>query len=169
MTPELARPSRSSFSILLPGGFFGVYAAWLILLSFVWPRYTLFPGANVSPYSLAALIGWVVIPSLLLLKPTFRRRLFQASSGKGLIIGFLVAWFGWRLFSSSLGPDPSFSVNEALRDIVFMLPLLPATMMIMTLPDGPRTMMRIVIVATVVAIVVALLERATDQTVGQMF
>ncbi len=159
--PESIAGSRLSLLAL--------FAATLIMLSIIWPRYAQIPGLGISPFYILGLVGWVLFASLLLFHKRYGQQLMSAAAGNALPIALFVAWLLWRLISSALGDIPSYSIGESLRDIVYLGPLLPAALILSTQPHATRTLLRIVIVATAVALVIAFLEQQTGRTVGQIF
>lgn len=149
----------------------GLFALLLILLSIIWPRYTQLGLGNfrLSPFYTLGLLCWVLFAVLITVHRHYAPLLRQAISARATPLWLFVAWFAWRMLSSILGDRPAFSIQETLRDILFLGPLLPAALMLAVQDNPIRSLLRLLILATGIVVVVAVLERQTASTVAQLF
>jgi len=143
------------------------YALLALLLSVVWPRYGFYSVGPIdaTPYTIMAILAWVVVPAALLLLPAAGRQLWRAVSVRPVMFSLLISWILWRALSSAIGPNPGFSLTYLAREVVYLLPLLPLAILLTQQPDGRRLALSCILLATAIVTVVALAEMITGQSI----
>lgn len=146
------------------------YALLALLLSVVWPRYGFYSVGPIdaTPYTIMAILAWVVVPAALLLMPAAGRQLWRAVSVRPVMFSLLASWILWRALSSAIGPNPGFSLTYLAREVVYLLPLLPLAILLTQQPDGRRLALSCILLATAIVTVVALAEMITGQSLARM-
>ncbi|MEW6017801.1 MAG: O-antigen ligase family protein [Pseudomonadota bacterium] len=146
------------------------FAVFSLLLSIVWPRYGFytFGPIDATPYTILAIIAWVVIPAALLLVPAAASDLWRAVSVRPILFGALLSWTLWRGLSSAGGANPGFSLTYLAREVVYLLPLLPLMMLLARGPNGRQSALSCILLGTLIVTAVALIELMTGQSFVRM-
>lgn len=150
----------------------GLIAFYLLslLFSIVWPRYGFYTVGpiDVTPYTILAILAWVVIPAALLLAPAAALDLWRAMSVRPILFGALISWLLWRGLSSAGGANPGFSLTYLAREVVYLLPLLLLMMLISRESSGRQRALSWILLGTAIVTAVALVELMTGQSVVRM-
>jgi hypothetical protein len=146
------------------------YALLALLLSVVWPRYGFYSVGPIdaTPYTIMAILAWIVVPAALLLMPAAGRQFWRAVSDRPVMFSLLISWILWRALSSAIGPNPGFSLTYLAREVVYLLPLLPLAILLTQQPDGRRLALSCILLATAIVTAVALVEMITGQSLVRM-
>jgi hypothetical protein len=145
-----------------------VWGLMLVALSIVWPRYGFFALGGlpqVTPFTLMAILSWLLLPCLLVLDPVMRNRFGFAIWSNSLVLSLVGAWIVWRFLTSALGEDPGSSLFETAREVVYLTPILFMTILISTMPSGKLWISRTMVVSALLVLLLAALESALKRSV----
>ncbi len=144
----------------LPGGL--TLFVWLaaVFLSVLWPRYIFFSvgGPNVNPETLAVLASLALVVFWFVYSPEFSARFNGVLLGKSRIGVLALLWLTWRLLASMLGDYPLLSSVEYLRDLAYVSAFLLIGCAVSVYDDGPKWLLRAIVVAGLFAAVLGLVE-----------
>jgi hypothetical protein len=144
----------------LPGGL--TLFVWLaaVFLSVLWPRYIFFSigGPNVNPETLAVLASLALVTFWYVYSPEFSAKFTGVLLGPSRIGLLALLWLAWRLLASLLGDYPLLSSVEYLRDLAYVSAFLLIGCAVAVHDDGPKWLLRVIVVAGFFAAVIGLVE-----------
>lgn len=143
------------------------YALLALLLSVVWPRYGFYSVGPIdaTPYTIMAMLAWVVVPVASLVSPSIASDLWRAISLRPVLFSLMISWIIWRLFSSFVGVNPDFSIIFFARQIVYLLPILPLILLLSRQPGGRSLALSCIVLAVAIVTGVALVEMTSGKSI----
>lgn len=120
----------------------------LVALSVLWPRYLFIhkgglPGVN--PFTLLTMGMLALVLVHLLAVPAYYRRVAEVFRAGGAIGVLVLAWFGWRIFSTAFGQYSLAQEFELLKEFVYIGSFFLFAAALGSHPNGPRDVVRVLV------------------------
>lgn len=134
---------------------------FIVTLSVAWPRYVFFGVGSlpkVNPQTISVMVGLALICLFSLYSPAFSKRVANSIKNGGVIFSIAVVWLLWRFFANFLGEYPIISTLEYLRESLYLSSFLLFGVVIASYDNGPKIMVRLIILAAFFVGVAGLVE-----------
>lgn len=133
----------------------------LIGLSIIWPRYLYFQYAGlpgVNPFTLGTMGMLAIAVGLLGSSSSCSVAVFQQFQNGSWTSMLAVLWMVWRLFASTLGEQPFFSVVELIKEMVYVGSFFLFGLFLASYRFGPRAVVRVFVVCGLLVSFIGLYE-----------